>query len=204
MKFDVNGVIVTPNEITLTQLSAVRRAIQAAEKLGGRLHEPFKTFVQNIVPPDQYRALCSRAPAAFEGIGWQVLTELGFGASITILDEGELVGDQVEAYVAQEKRSKELYPDEDDPRRRLFPLVIETKTSGAGLEIPLIARPAMEREVDAFRKANSLEAAKALSEKVCVWGSLGGLETRAPGVYVSLAEFMLDQAGDWSAKLLGE
>lgn len=204
MRFDVKGVIVTPHFPTLAQLSAVRRAANAAERSGGKQHETFKTFVQNIVPPDQYKALCARAPAAFEGLGWQILNEVGFGASISLLDEGELVGDQLEAYVAQEKRSAQLYPDETDPRRALFPIVVYAKGASGGAEIPAILRPPLEREVDQFRKTNSVEAAKTLCEKIAVWGDLSGLETRLPGVYVTIAEFALDQAGDWGAKLLGE
>ncbi len=193
MKFEVRGVVVTPHVPTLAQLTTVRKGRSVD-------HEAMKTFCQNVLPPDQYKALCKRAPASFAGLGQEILKACGFEATISLLDEGELVGEHMAAYVAQEKKSAQLYPDEDDPRRELLPI---TATAG-DLSIEAILRPVMAAEVDDFRKLNTAEAAKKLCQKITVWGNLDEIESTAPALYIAIAEFALDRAGDFEAKRLGE
>lgn len=193
MRYLVNGVSVTPRVPTLAELSACKR--------GGAGREALKGLCQSVMTPDQYREIKRCAPAAFEHIGLSVCEDAGLGAPITLLDEDELVDSMASAYVEQQAKSAQLYRDESDPRRKLYPITC----SAGGVSLELILRPAQDAEIDEYRKGTQyFEQAKKLVHKLVVVGSLDGVEEHAPGLYLQIAEFALDQAGDFQAKRLGE
>ena len=190
--FDIAGLTVEARRPTIAELTKIRLDPAGLE------HESMKGLCKACLPLEDYKKACKAAPAGFRALGMHILEEAGVGGACVLYEEWELEGEQADAYVAQTEKSAELYKDEDDPRRKIYPIAARIQ----GTDRFMLLRQPHDRQVDEVRKAKSCEAAKAFVESICVHGDARSIERDAPGMYVTIMEFALDLAGDWSVTRL--
>jgi hypothetical protein len=197
MRFDVQGLIVETKVPTLAQLTTIK---QAPKGLGD--YDACRSLVKGSIVSPSFVELLKRRPSCVAGLALQIAIGCGVGGAVRLLEEPEIESEeQAAAYVEQADRLAKLYADPEDERRIVMPVVVETE--GGAARAFLLRRP-IESEIERYRKANTAEAAKLLVSKVALWGPVAELEADLPGVYLTLADCVLDVCGDYEARLVGE
>lgn len=196
-KFDVGGLVVETRQPSLAALSGLKAA-----RLGLDDYEACKALVKACLVSPSPVEVYKRRPACAKGLALRITTAAGVGGGVRYLEESEIEDEvMAAAYVEQAERFARMYSDPEDERRQVLPVVVDTE--GGEQRAFLLRRP-LESEVERYRKANTAEAAKLLCQKVALWGPVDALEATLPGVYLTLAEFVLDATGDYEARLVGE
>lgn len=196
--FEVKGYPVTiPRQPSSDEMSTVLSNVRRDREVS---HDAAKAFLKALLPREDFERLALKRSAGFQSLAVLVLETFGFGATVTLLEEYELDGEVADAYAKEDGKSRELYPDEDDERGKLYPIAFEVD----GAERFAILRYPKEREVAATRKAKSIGSMKDFIRRICVWGSLDGIDETAPALWFMLCEFAMDQAGDGEARRLGK
>ncbi len=164
--------------------------------------EAMRDFCKHCLPSDQFVEVVRKAPAAFGQLGSAILRDIGFEVAIQVHDEAELEGADAEAYIAELERGRKLYPADGDPRAVLRPMTVPIGNE----ERMLFMRSVQDREIEAFQKHDTFEAAKGLIERIIVWpkGGTSDFTEKAPGLYMTLALLALKFAGNEHVERLGE
>lgn len=197
-RFDVRGLVIETRTPTLAQLSAVKAAARGVQD-----YDAARALVKACAVSPPFVELLRKRPSSIQGLALQIAMAAGVGGTVRLLEEPEITDEAMAAaYVEHAGRLAALYRDEDDERRTVLPVELETD-GGASARRFLLRRP-LESEVERYRKANTAEAAKLLVTRIALWGDADGLEASLPGAYLTLAEFALDVCGDYEARLLGE
>lgn len=196
-RFDVRGLVVETRTPTLAQLSAVKAAAKGVQD-----YDAARALVKACAVSPPFVDLLRKRSSAIQGLALQIAVAAGVGGTVRLLEEPEITDEAMAAaYVEHAGRLAALYRDEDDERRDVLP--VELETEGHACVRFLLRRP-LESEVERYRKANTAEAAKLLCSKIALWGDVAALEAELPGAYLTLAEFALDVCGDYEARIVGE
>lgn len=201
-RFDIRGIQVETAVPKLSQLTAFKEdpGIRANGASGS--YDACKALIRGTLTSPSFLELTQKRPGCIVDLGWRILRAAGIdGGGVSELDASEIENaEMAEAYVAKSDALAKAF-DPDDDRGRVIALRAVTEL---GDERCFIVRMPTEQEIERYRKVNTLEAAKLFVKKITQWGDVDGLEKDLPGMYGSLAEWMIDRAGEGEARRVGE
>lgn len=172
---------------TLADLSKLREGLSGKRD---SIAEAFKQFAKACIITPPFRDILKAKPAAGFTLGKTILEACGGKAEPYVLEEDELDEQVAAAMVAAETKGFQ----------GLTPIVIGHKEEAH----VLILRAAKEREIDAYFKTESAEAAQTLVKACAVFPDPVDFDRTTPGLYLGLANFIVEQAGFRDEAALGE
>jgi hypothetical protein len=194
-RFDIRGLAVECRVPRLVELTTFKESINE--------YDACKALVKTTLTSPSFKDLTDKRPGCIKDLGWRIVVASGFDASkVTLLEPDDIDDEEMAAaYVAKSEERSRLYPDPEDDRRRVMPVLVATEL---GEERRFLLRLPLEREVERFQKQPTIEAAKLFASGVVLWGDVAALEHTLPGFYATLATFALTQAGAGEARRVGE
>lgn len=147
-----------------------------------------------------FASIRKRFPACSVTLASHILAGCGYGVPLTVLAEDEIESEPMaKAYLDAQTKLAAIEAKGGPP------CVLFAVTATVGEEdFAFVLRLPTEREVDDYMKNEGPHQAKALHKKVRVYASRDDIDTAAPGLYVNLARFLLDQAGLLDGELVGK
>lgn len=167
---------------TMDELDVVRK-VEASP-------ESFKDLARACTQSPPFADLMRAKPAAGPKLGMLYWKASGVAATITALTEDEIPdGALAEGYAEASKKG--------------FGTLHALQVEHNGELLELVLREPREVEVDACMNKESVRTCKTMVDKITVWGAKG-FESKAPGLYIALAHYMLEVAGLNEAAVVGE
>lgn len=140
------------------------------------------------VYPNDVSKLFRDKPALAYSLGMKLLQASGMGGSISVLDEHEVPEEMAEAYAKHAS-----------PKTHALKM-----TSGSVEFLCLLVEPNEAQLNDYYDHNHDAEAMKALLKKLCKFGDSDSLETKLPGAYSTLVDFLVEKSGLTLDFVMGE